>query len=52
MNKFIIVFYNRFACQTQTHTVEAKNKHIARHKFWEKYPKESYYDCIEVIEQV
>jgi hypothetical protein len=43
------VFYNRFACQTQLFTVKAKNKHVARHKFWAKYPRASYKDCIEGI---
>jgi hypothetical protein len=49
MEKFKIIFYNRFACQTQLFEVEAKNKLSARHKFWEEYPRKSYLDCIENI---
>lgn len=47
--KFIILFYNRFACENQIYTVFAKNKFNARHKFWEKYPRKQYYDCIDSI---
>ena len=49
MNQYTIIFYNRFACQTQRFKTEAKNKHLARHNFWKEYPRSSYLDCIENI---
>ncbi len=49
MSKYIIVFYNRFACQTQIFHTEAKNKHVARHNFWKEYPRKQMLDCIESI---
>ena len=49
MKKFIIIFYNRFSCQTQLFRTEAKHKLSARHKFWYKYPRKQYLDCIENI---
>lgn len=52
MKTFNVIFYNRFACQTQTFKTEANNKHVARHNFWKKYPKKQYLDCIEYIEEL
>ena len=45
----MIIFYNRFACETQKYIVFAKSRFTARHRFWEKYPRKAYYDCIEHI---
>lgn len=45
----MIQFYNRFACEIQRCTILAKNKLSARYKFWEKYPKNKYHDCIDYI---
>lgn len=52
MNKFIIVFYNRFACQSQTFKVIAQTDEDAVRIFYLKYPKEQFHDCIENIEEV
>ena len=47
MHKFLVVFYNRFACETQTYKVTAENEEDAERLFYEKHPKESYHECIE-----
>lgn len=50
MDRFEITFYNRFACQSQTFLVLAKNKTDAIRLFWLKYDKKSYKDdCIEGV---
>jgi hypothetical protein len=52
MKKFLVVFYNRFACQTQTYEVMANDDEEAERLFYLKYPKESYHDCIENIKEL
>lgn len=49
--QYVIQFYNRFSCQTQTFTVNANNKIEAIRKFKERYPENIYYDCIDFIEE-
>lgn len=49
MKKYTVIFYNRFACQTQTYTVEANNYFRAGRLFYKKYNRKAYYDCIELI---
>ena len=39
MKLFLFVFYHHSAQQVQTHRVKAKNKHVARHIFWERYSR-------------
>jgi hypothetical protein len=52
MKEFLVVFYNRFACQTQTYKVIANDEKEAERLFYLKYPKESYHDCIENIAEL
>ena len=51
-NKYIVLFYNRFAQQQQTFKVIAASEEDAERLFYLKHPKESYHDCIEYIEEV
>gem|GEM_PF-6314749 len=39
MNDYLVVFYNRFACQTQTIKIRAKNKFRAGREFYKQYDK-------------
>lgn len=48
----MVVYYNRFACETQTYKVKAKDEKEAKRLFYEKHPKKSYYDCIETISKI
>lgn len=51
MNKYVVVFYNRFANETQTYRVTADNEDDAKDRFYERYPSKGYGDnCIETIE--
>jgi hypothetical protein len=49
MVKYEILFFNRFASETQTLNVLAKDEEDAERLFYLFYPIESYYDCIESI---
>lgn len=51
-NKYQIIFYNRFACEMQTFRTLANDKDDAVEAFNKVYPKESYKDCIEGIEEI
>ena len=46
MKKYVIIFYNRFANQTQTHAVIASNEFRAGREFYRKYDRKKYHDCI------
>lgn len=48
----MIIFYNRFACQTQTFTVVATNGFRAGRLFYKKYNRKAYFDCIELIQEI
>lgn len=52
LKRYLIVFYNRFACQTQTYRVQAKSVFHAGRMFYRKHNRKSYYDCIETIEEI
>ena len=52
MKKYIVVFYNRFACQTQTFSVIAENRFRAGRMFYRKHDRKIYFDCIEAIDEV
>ncbi|MNS17323.1 hypothetical protein D3C71_881590 [compost metagenome] len=47
--KFDVVFYHRFACETQTFMVMAKDKVDAERLFWIAHSREQFKDCIEMI---
>jgi hypothetical protein len=48
-----VIYYNRFACETQTFRVIAKDESDAERLFWIKHPKASYKeDCVENISEV
>ncbi|MFS0905662.1 hypothetical protein AB3N02_21700 [Priestia aryabhattai] len=49
LKRYMIVFYNRFANQTQTFKVMAKNEYCAGRLFYKKYNRKAYHDCIEMI---
>lgn len=49
MNKYIIIYYNRFACQTQTFRVIARNEFHAGRLFYRMHDRKSYHACIESI---
>jgi hypothetical protein len=49
INKYEILFYNRFACENQLFHVIASNEEYAEQLFWLRHNKESYFDCIEYI---
>lgn len=50
--EFIVVFFNRFANQSQTWSVKARNKFHAGRLFYKKHDRKSYYECIELIEEI
>ncbi|MEC3269946.1 hypothetical protein [Bacillus thuringiensis] len=51
MNKYVVVFYNRFVNKIQTYKTTAENEVDAKDKFYERYPSSAYGDdCIETIE--
>ena len=50
--KFLIVFYNRFANQTQTAKIEAENAFRAGRTFYRKHNRKAYHACIELIEEI
>ncbi|HFJ9376507.1 TPA: hypothetical protein ACGW65_000759 [Bacillus paranthracis] len=53
MNKYVIVFYNRFVNEIQTYKVKADNEEDAKGKFYERYPLKAYGDeCIGTIELI
>ncbi|WP_242289107.1 MULTISPECIES: hypothetical protein [unclassified Bacillus cereus group] len=53
MNKYVVVFYNRFVNKIQTYKVTADNEGDAKGKFHERYPSKAYGDeCIETIETI
>ncbi len=49
MNDYSVIFYNRFACQTQTVNISAKNKFRAGREFYRQYNRKQYYEAIECI---
>lgn len=49
LKNYAVVFYNRFACQTQIWKVKAKNEFRAGRSFYRKHNRKVYYDCIENI---
>lgn len=49
MKEYIIVFFNRFACQTQLYKVEAKNEFRAGREFYRNHNRKQYHPCIENI---
>lgn len=53
MNKYVVVFYNRFVNEIQTYKATADNESDAKEKFYERYPSSAYGDeCIETIEEI
>ncbi|WP_242248860.1 hypothetical protein [Bacillus cereus group sp. BfR-BA-01328] len=53
MNKYVVVFYNRFLNEIQTYKTTADNEGDAKEKFYERYPSSAYGDdCIETIETI
>lgn len=51
MGKFIVSFYNRFACQNQMFGVIADDEDNAERIFWIKHNRDQYLDCIEGISE-
>lgn len=51
-SKYNILFYNRFAHEQEVFRVVATSEADAERLFYVKFPKESYHDCIEYIEEV
>lgn len=49
MKDYVVIFYNRFTCQTQVITINAKNKFRAGREFYRQYDKKQYYEAIETI---
>jgi len=52
LNNYLIVYYNRFANETQTYKVAAKNAFRAGRLFYQKKNRKAYHDCIETIEEI
>ncbi|HDR7922470.1 hypothetical protein [Bacillus paranthracis] len=53
MNKYVVIFYNRFVNEIQTYKATADNESDAKEKFYERYPSSAYGDdCIETIETI
>ncbi|MFK7678699.1 hypothetical protein ACI3ER_11715 [Bacillus sp. Wb] len=52
LNNYLIVYYNRFANETQTYKVAAKNAFRAGRLFYKVKNRKAYYDCIETIEEI
>lgn len=49
MGKYVVLYYNRFACENQHFYVLATNEEDAERLFWLRYNRETYKDCIESI---
>jgi hypothetical protein len=49
LKKYIVYFFNRFANQTQTFKVLARNEYRAGRMFYVKHNRKAYHDCIETI---
>lgn len=52
MKKYMVVYYNPFAQQSQTFKVLAKNEFRAGRLFYLKHNRKAYHDCIENIVEV
>ncbi|TPF18030.1 hypothetical protein [Priestia megaterium] len=52
LNNYLIVYYNRFANETQTYKVTAKNAFRAGRLFYKEKNRKAYHDCIEMIEEI
>lgn len=48
---FLIIFHNHVVNEIQTFRIRAKNKHNARHMFWDKYTRTTKFE-IKLIEQI
>lgn len=48
-NLYTIIFYNRFAHQTQVFKVDADSEEEAEKKFYINHPKPIYKECIESV---
>lgn len=51
MNHFIVVFFNRFANQTQVFEVMAENEFRAGRAFYRRLDRKAYHTCIEHIKK-
>lgn len=49
---FLIVFYNRFANQTQSTKIQAETAFRAGRAFYRKYNRKAYHACIQLIEEI
>ena len=49
MIKYEVLYYNRFACETQRFFILAKNEEDARRIFYLRFDISKYKDCIEEI---
>jgi hypothetical protein len=52
LKRYEVIFYNRFAQETQTFHVIAKNKFRAGRLFYLRYDRKSFFDCIEYIGEI
>lgn len=52
MKRYVVVFFNRFANETQTFKVIAKNEYRAGRLFYLMHSRKFYYACIERITEV
>jgi oligoribonuclease (3'-5' exoribonuclease) len=49
MNEYMVVYYNRFACETQTFKTVSKNTFRAGREFYRTHNRKQYHNCIESI---
>ena len=49
---YVVVFYNRFANETQTWEVVETSEFRAGRAFYRKYDRQMYFSCIESIHTV
>ncbi|QIW89748.1 hypothetical protein PQE71_gp066 [Bacillus phage Izhevsk] len=52
LKNYIIIYYNRFVNETQTHKVMATNKFRAGRLFYKTHNRKAYHACIEQIVEI
>jgi hypothetical protein len=50
--KYLVIFHNRFASETQTFKVTANSDEEAEVKFYEKHPMAYFHECVERVVEV
>ncbi|GLI82563.1 hypothetical protein ANABIO32_02500 [Rossellomorea marisflavi] len=46
LKEYVVVFYNRFANQTEIIRIKALNEFRAGREFYRKHNRKAYHDCI------